>query len=215
MLIILALLLGLSDESTAGFQLLFDGKTLAHWNSIKERPDADSWHVRRGAITCNKGGGWLATDDTYYDFVLRLEYRTRRGGSGGILLRASQSGNPAFTGLKLQISNDAGKPPGLHSTGAVFGAVAPARNMALPAGKWNRVEITLIKSQLAAVWNGERILEVNLEDPKFQDAEERPLSERAPFGHIGLQVSPGGAPVEFRNIRLKVLKAGPSFPANK
>src|SRR5579862_6028726 len=99
MLIILALLLGLADESTAGFQLLFDGKTLAHWQPVKEQPGAGSWHVRKGAIACNKGGGWLATNDTYYDFVLRLEYRTHRGGSGGILLRASQSGNPAFTGL--------------------------------------------------------------------------------------------------------------------
>jgi hypothetical protein len=52
---------------------------------------------------------------------------------------------------------------------------------------------------------------VNLDDPKYRDAQERPLVDRLPDGHIGLQAYSTGAPVEFRNIRIKVIRAGQRF----
>ena len=63
-------------ERKEGFELLFDGRTLSRWHSIKQSPDAGAWRGRKGVITWDKGGSWLATDDTYHDFVLPLEYRT-------------------------------------------------------------------------------------------------------------------------------------------
>lgn len=199
------------QERKEGFESLFDGKTLRMWHSIKQHPDAGSWIVRKHAITWEKGGSWLATDSTYYDFVLRLEYRTGAKSNSGIFLRASPTGNPAFTGMELQILSDRGLPVDVHSSGSLYGAVAPTRNMAKPDGEWNQVEVSLVKRQLSAIWNGVRILDVNLDDPAYQKAQERPLSERVPFGHIGLQAYTTGAPVEFRNLRIKVLKPGPGF----
>ena len=73
----------------------------------------------------------------------------------------------------------------------------------------------VLKRELTAVWNGEKILDVNLDDHKYQNAQERPLAERAPFGYIGLQAYSTGAPVEFRNIRIKVLRAGPHFSQDR
>jgi len=203
------------QERKDGFELLFDGKTLSHWHSIKQAPDAGSWRARKGILTWVKGGSWLASDDTYYDFILRLEYRTGPQSNSGIFLRASPSGNPAFSGMELQILSDAGKPAGVHSTGSFYGAVAPAKSMAKPDGEWNQVEITLLKRGLTAVWNGAKILDVNLDDPRFQNAQERPLAARAPFGHIGLQAYESGAPVEFRNIRIKVIRIGPNFSQDR
>jgi Domain of Unknown Function (DUF1080) len=203
------------QERKEGFELLFDGKTLARWHSMKQLPDAGSWHVRKGVLTWGKGGSWLATDDTYYDFVLRLEYRTGPQSNSGIFLRSGPTGNPAFSGMELQILSDAGKPAGVHSTGSLYGAVAPAKSMAKPDGEWNQVEVTVIKRQVMAVWNGEKILDANLDEPKFHNAQEKPLAERLPFGHIGLQAYSTGAPVEFRNIRIKVLRIGPNFTQDK
>jgi hypothetical protein len=117
--------------------------------------------------------------------------------------------------MELQILSDAGKAADVHSTGSLYGAVAPSKNMAKPDGEWNKVEVTVLKRQLTAVWNGEKILDVSLDDPKYQNAQQRPLAERAPFGHIGLQAYSTGAPVEFRNIRIKVLKAGPNFSQDR
>ncbi len=202
-------------ERKEGFALLFDGKTLTNWHSIKQLPDAGSWRARKGVLTWVKGGSWLATDDTYYDFTLRLEYRTGPQSNSGIFLRASPSGNPAFSGMELQILSDAGKPAGVHSTGSIYGAVAPSKSMAKPDGEWNQVEITVLKRGVRAVWNGEKILDVNLDDPRYQNAQERPLAARAPFGHIGLQAYESGAPVEFRNIRIKVVRMGPNFSQDR
>src|SRR2546422_1892633 len=83
------------EERKEGFERLFDGKTLTKWHSIKQSPDAGAWRARKGIITWEKGGSWLATDDTYYDFVLRLEYRTGPQSNSGIFLRAGRTGNPA------------------------------------------------------------------------------------------------------------------------
>ncbi|HWY46150.1 MAG TPA: DUF1080 domain-containing protein [Bryobacteraceae bacterium] len=203
------------QERNDGFELLYDGKTLTRWHSIKLQPDAGSWQGRKGVITWVKGGSWLATDDTYYDFILRLEYRTGPQSNSGIFLRSTPTGNPAFSGMELQILSDAGKPADVHSTGSLYGAVAPSKSMAKPDGEWNQVEITVLKREVTAVWNGEKILDVNLDDHKYQNAQQRPLAERAPFGYIGLQAYSTGAPVEFRNIRIKVLRVGPHFSQDR
>ena len=201
------------SERKAGYQLLFDGKSLRNWHSIKNKPDADSrWTINDGILTWLKPGAWLATDDMYYDFVLRLEYKTGPNSNSGIFLRASDEGNPAFSGMELQILSDAGKPADVHSTGSLYGAVAPARNMAKPDGEWNQVEISVIKRKVSAVWNGIKVLDVSLDDPRHHNAQEKPLTDRVPFGRVGLQAYNSGTPVEFRNIRMKVLKWGPGFP---
>jgi hypothetical protein len=191
-----------SQERKEGFELLYDGKTLTHWHSIKLQPDAGSWSGRKGILTWAKGGSWLATDDTYYDFILRLEYRTGPQSKSGIILRAKLAGVES-PGLTLGLSGR--ETPALAR--GLSDAAVPSKNMAKPDGEWNQVEVTVIKREVAAVWNGERILAVNLD--------ERPLAEHAPFGHIGLQAYSTGAPVEFRNIRIKVLRAGPHFSQDR
>ena len=191
-----------SQERKEGFELLYDGKTLTHWHSIRLRPDAGSWSGRKGVLTWVKGGSWLATDDTYYDFILRLEYRTGPESRSGIILRAKPAGveSPALT---LGLSGR--EAPAL--TLGLSDAAPRSKNSAKPDGEWNQVEVTVIKREVSAVWNGEKVLDVNLD--------ERSLAGLAPFGHIGLQAYPTGAPVEFRNIRIKVLKAGPNFSQDR
>src|SRR5262249_8476772 len=157
------------EERREGFESLFNGKTIAKWHSIKQRPDAGGWRVNKGTLTWEKGGSWLATDDTYYDFVLRLEYRTGPQSNSGIFLRAGRAGNPAFSGMELQIRSDAGKPADVHSTGSLYGAIAPARNMAKPDGEWNQVEVTLMRNNISAVWNGHKVLDARLDDPQYRN----------------------------------------------
>ena len=52
--------------------------------------------------------------------------------------------------------------------------------------------------------NGVKIIDVNLKDPALNalDIQERPLSERVPRGHVGMQNH--GNRVEFRNVRITV-----------
>ena len=186
-----------------GYVSLFDGKALSGWVVMGDK----SWEVdaKTGVIVGKGGtGGWLRSEKEYENFVWRLEYRVQQeGGNSGMFLRATEDGNPAFTGMEIQILGDLGKPPDVHSSCSLYGSVAPSKNVAKPAGEWNVVEITCKGRAITVVMNGEKILDVqNLDDPAIP-FQEKKLSERAKKGFIGLQDHEDR--VEFRNLAIKVL----------
>lgn len=196
------------DERRQGFELLFDGKTLANWHTIPlgDRPGA--WRARDGVLSYEPGDSWLASDATYRDFHLRLEYRTGPDSDSGIFLRATPEGYPSFTGMEIEITGDPAGLPSPRSNTALYGAAAPLKNGISAPGAWNRVEIAVVDRTLVAIWNGVTIHNLNLDDPAYAAAVRGPLSARARAGHIGFQAHLTGAPVEFRNIRIKAKAAG-------
>jgi hypothetical protein len=197
-------------ERAEGFVPLFDGSSLAGWTTISLGTPTGSWYVRDGVLSNDRdrGENWLATVATYTDFVLRLEYRTGADSDTGIFFRSAPQGYPSFTGMEFEIKgNDAGQAPTTRSTSSIVGAVAPTRNLSKPAGEWNQVEVTVEGRHLVALWNGEKVHDIRLDDPAYAGAQRGPLSARVPTGHIGFQAHLNGAPVEFRNVRIKVLPA--------
>lgn len=188
------------EEGEQGFVPLFNGRDLSGWQVI----GAPSWKVEDGVLVCTgEGGGWLRTDKQYENFVLRLEYKISPRGNSGIFLRATERGNPAFSGMEIQILDDHGREPNKGSSGAIYAAVAPAKNMSKPAGEWNRVEIICSGRWLVVTWNGAEIMRVDLSDDSIDTGGHPKLSQRARKGYLGLQNH--GARVEFRRIRLKEL----------
>jgi len=170
------------QEKKDGFQLLFDGKTLANWQTIKRRPNNASWTIQDGVLSYEKGESWLATNDTYYDFVLRLEYRTADKTDSGIFVNASAAGNPGTTGVEVNLISDNGKPATARSSGALWDVAAPAENMSKADGEWNTIEVSVHDRHLSTTWNGKPGLDVNLDDPQYPK-----LAGRGAYGHIGLQ----------------------------
>jgi hypothetical protein len=202
-----------ATERADGFVPLFDGSSLSGWRVISLATGTQptgSWYVRDGILSHDKdrGENWLATTATYTDFVLRLEYRTGPDSDSGIFFRSAPQGYPSFTGMEFEIrGHDAGSPPTVRSTSAIYGAAAPAKVNSKPAGEWNQVEVTVQGRRVQAVWNGERVHDVNLDDPAYAQALRGPLSARVPSGHIGFQAHLNGAPVDFRHVRIKVIPA--------
>ena len=187
-----------SDER--GFMKIFNGKDLSGWHVM----DHQDWHVENGVLWTEGQGGWLRSEKRYADFVWRLEYRMAKDSNSGIFLRAAEAGNPAFTGMEIQILDDADKPADVHSSGSIYGASAPLHSAAQAAGEWNQEEISCVGRHVTITLNGHKIEDVNLDDPRFEHAQERPLSKVPGTGHIGLQSHSNR--VEFRNLRIKVLK---------
>lgn len=176
-----------------GFVPLFNGKDLRGWRVI----GTPAWKVENGILVCTgKGAGWIRTEKQYENFVLRLAFRISKRGNSGIFLRAAPIGNPAFTGMEVQILDDYNRPPADYTTGAIYAAVAPKKNMSKPPGEWNHVEI-ICWGPWVVIWiNGEEVVRVNMDEhPK--------LRHRRRKGFIGLQNH--GSRVEFRDIRIKVL----------
>jgi hypothetical protein len=195
-----------AQEKQDGFVALFDGKSLTGWMTMPLGDAPGSWIVRDGILTHTPGDSWIATVRDYTDFVLRLEYRTGEGSDSGIFMRSTTSGYPSFTGMEIEIKNDPTGAPGPRSNTSVYGAAAPRKNVTRAGGEWNDVEISLVKRRLVAVWNGETIHDLDVDDPAYATALRGPLSARASTGRIGFQAHATGAPVEFRNIRVKVVR---------
>ncbi len=189
------------QEQNEGFVPMLNGTDLTGW---VVQGGQGGWEMQDGVLAClGTGGGWLRTDAQYYDFVWRLEYKISPGGNSGLFLRATREGNPAFTGMELQILDDHGREPNAHSAMSLYGSRAPDENMSRPAGEWNAVEVSLIGRQLKVIWNGQQVHDVHLDDPDLP-WQERKLTERAEVGYLGMQNY--GVPVEFRNMRLKVIR---------
>ncbi|HUU93252.1 MAG TPA: DUF1080 domain-containing protein [Phycisphaerae bacterium] len=189
------------DADEKGFVTLFNGKDLTGWKTT------GNWFVEEGGVLAIKPRpgekGWqrydayLWAEKQYGDFILDLEFKLPKGGNSGVFVRVKDPKNPVATGIEVQINDTHGKEKvGAHDCGGVIGTVGPTKNMAKPAGEWNRMIVTCKGTQLQVELNGERIVDVDLAKTGSRN---RPL-----VGHVSLQDH--GLPLWFRNIRIKELK---------
>lgn len=198
------------EEQREGWLLLFNGRDLSGWEVVGNK--AAFGVDGEGNLACTAGGGeWIRTSEAYEDFILRLEYKISAGGNSGVFIRATADGNPAFTGMEVQILDDAGKEPDKNSTGSLYDAVRPGKNKSKPAGEWNSYEIKCFGNELRVVLNGEQLYHVNLETIADEHNKRPKLSMRAGTGYIGFQDH--GSAVWFRNIKLKKLDRA-RYPGN-
>ncbi len=188
-----------------GFTPLFNGKDLDGWKVHNGK--SASWGADKGVLYVNGGGGgWLMTEKEYGDFELRLEFKVPKGGNSGVALRAPMKGDPAFTGMEIQILDDPSY-KGLKEwqhTGSIYGVVAAKTGAAKLAGQWNSYRIVCKGRQVTVELNGEKIVDANLDDYKSGtvDGRAHPGLTRDK-GHLGLQEH--GGRVEFRNLFIKEL----------
>jgi hypothetical protein len=161
-----------------------------------------------------KAGGTLWTKESYGNFVLDLEFKVSKDANSGVFLRAGDTRN-VLSALEIQIheSTDGSK---YGMVGALYDAKPPSKNMSKPAGEWSRYTITCRDSRLSLVFNGEQVLNLDLND--WTEAHKNPdgtqnkfavaLKDFARVGPIGLQGLHGkeAATVWFRNMRIRELK---------
>ncbi len=191
-----------ADEGTA---TLFNGQSLDGWKVI-DGPE-ENWFVEDGLlITKGTGGGWLSTTETYADFELELEFQTGPGGNSGVFLRAPHQGDPAYTGLEVQVLDDTAKKyaklrPAQYC-GSIYGVVAAEQGHVEPAGTWNAYKIRLVGSKITVTLNGAVIVDTDLSEAEPEVAASHPGLQNS-TGYIGLQSH--GDRVAFRNIRITPL----------
>jgi hypothetical protein len=190
-------------DAPEGFKPLFNGKDLDGWKVHGGK--LKSWSADKGILfVSGGGGGWLMTEKEYGDFELRLEFKVPKGGNSGVALRSPMKGDPAYTGMEIQILDDPSY-KGLKEwqhTGSIYGVVAAKKVATKPVGEWNKYRIVCKGRQVTIELNGETVTEANLDDHKEKHGKAHPgiLREK---GHIGLQEH--GGKVEFRHIYIKEL----------
>jgi hypothetical protein len=180
---------GLSaEEKAAGFEPLFNGKDFTGWRFSGGAEDgareAPNWKVKDGVIALSGGGHpHLATEREYADFELRLEWRALRDKyNSGVYIRSGQK-------IGANQINLAKGGEGGFVGGKVQGAKT-VPELQKPAGEWNEWRIVVRGDKVSFWCNGKQAWEATGLMPAK--------------GYIGLQAE--GAPMEFRNLRLREIK---------
>ena len=129
---------GLSaDEEAAGFELLFDGKSLSNFRGYNSDDVPSGWSASEGELAFTPGlqGGDLSTVEAYKNFDLRVEFKISAGGNSGIkILVADDDAESSPLGPEYQIiDDDAFELSALQTTGANYDMHAPSLDARRPA----------------------------------------------------------------------------------
>ena len=175
---------------------LFNGKDLSGWKEV----GGGKWHVEEGTIVGETGDGrygWLVTEKSYADFVLKLKFKTEGQGNSGVQFR-SHVIDGEMQGLQADVDQN---PTG--NTGSVWDEHRRNRWMAecseegkkaYKPGEWNDYNIHALGDRIIVHINGVKTVD-------FHD-------DMAVKGIIALQVHSGQIPVKVRWKDLEILDLG-------
>ena len=174
---------------------LFNGKDLAGWTIY----GTEHWYSEEGLLICesgpDKGYGYLATNKSFKNFELTLEFKQGADGNSGVFFRSTIEGTK-ITGWQAEVA-----PPGAN-TGGIYESYGrgwlikpdPKKDRFLKFGDWNTMKIRVVNDAVTTWLNEEEM--ISLVDEKIGGA----------TGSIALQIHDGGGiKVFWRNINLRVL----------
>lgn len=178
------------------------------------------WHIYDGEFTASEDQALWSTQD-YERYMLDLEFKTADGSNSGVLVYVSDTDKWVPNSVEIQLTDDfAEKWASSNPTwrcGAIFGRLAARKQMVKPAGEWNRITITCDGPFIDVVLNGEHVTTMDMrqwhsathnpDGSKKPAWLNKPLSEHPTMGKIGLQGKHAGAPIWFRNIKIKEFAA--------
>ncbi len=209
------------EEKAAGWQLLFDGKTLKGWHNFKRTTIRKGWQVSDGALKCvdPHDAGDLCTDGQFDWFELNIEYNISEGGNSGIMYHVTDKGRAAWaSGPEFQLEDNVKaadkvrcgwlyalyKPPVDPKTGKTMDAT-------LPVGQWNKIRLIISPDKCAHIINGVTYFEYVLGSDDFKQRVKNskfgrmPLFAKSDIGFVTLQGDHGQ--VSFRNIKIRPIQA--------
>ncbi len=223
-----ALLLALTTVVTVfaedGFVPMFNGRDLTGWVNANCAPE--TWGVKDGTITCTgKPTGALRTERQYENFIMEVEWRhLSSGGNSGVFVWGTPiaaPGVPFLRGIEVQVldqgyadafeKKNGKKSDWFTCHGDVFpihGATMnpigrsngkrsfPSEERSKPSPEWNHYRIVANAGSIRLSVNGKEVS--GGDDCVYRK------------GYLALESE--GAPVEFRNPRIKELPPTAATP---
>jgi hypothetical protein len=216
-----------ADEQAAGWQLLFDGKTIQHWHNYGKTTIGQSWVVSDGAIHLDarpgKDGHWQAADggdiisnESYQNFEFSVDWKIDTCGNSGIFFNVVEDTAKYDYGWKsgpeMQVLDNACHPDAKitkHRAGDLYDLISCKTETVKPGLQWNTAKIISKSGHLEQWLNGVKVVEVQMFTPEWEQLiagskfKEWPGFGKSDSGRIGLQDH--GNKVWFKNIKIKKL----------
>jgi hypothetical protein len=186
------------NPAESGWVSLFNGKDLSGWRAH----GAEKWVVENGEIlgesTVGKYG-YLTTEKTYRDFLLRVRFKCEGEGNYGVFLRSRITGQsetgPDIEGTQVEVDPKR-HTGGIYESGGRGWVALPTEEgeRAIKPRDWNDLEIAIEGKHVVTRLNGVQIVDYYDPAPRFME------------GVVGLQLhTGGGARVHWKDIFIQEL----------
>jgi Domain of Unknown Function (DUF1080) len=208
------------EEKKAGWQLLFDGKTLKGWKMYQNKP-ADCWGAKDGELYC-KGSATdksdlradIITAEQYENYELSVDWKIAPGGNSGIIYNVTEEYPSSYqSGPEYQLIDDEGYSGGKledwQKTGSDYAMYTATSRPTKPVGQYNTSKI-VVKGAHREYWlNGVKVVEFEAWSDDWNKRKsvgkwkDTPGYGMAKKGYICLQDH--GSGVWFKNIKIRKL----------
>ena len=123
------------------FVSLFNGKDFTGWGG-KGKVEEQGYTVKDGVIVSTPKCRFLITEKEYTNYVFEFEFKLSPGANNGLGIHYPGEGDPAYTGLELQIlDNTHEKYADLKDYqfhGGLYTLKAAKKGHLKPVGEWNK-----------------------------------------------------------------------------
>ena len=175
---------------------LFNGKDLTGWKKA-------NYLVEDGVLVCK--GGHLVTEKQFSNYIFEFDFLLPPGGNNGLGIHYPGTGNPAYSGMELQILDNThpkyAKLKDYQYHGSLYTLQAAKRGHLKPVGEWNHEKVTINGPLVKVELNGTVILDANLDELNKEKPKHKGAQRRS--GHLCF--CGHGAGIKFKDITIKEL----------
>jgi hypothetical protein len=136
-----------NNDAPSDAVILFGGKNLDEWVSVKDPKNPAEWTVADGVITVNKSKGNIQTKRAFIDYQLHIEWKipaniTGSGqarGNSGVFLASTGPGDDGYEMQVLDCYNNTTYVNG--QTASIYKQSIPLANACKKPGEWQTYDI--------------------------------------------------------------------------
>ncbi|HVK96713.1 MAG TPA: DUF1080 domain-containing protein [Flavisolibacter sp.] len=177
------------------YKKIFNGKDLSGWTEH----GTEKWYVEKGQLVCESGPdkqyGYLSTNKSYKNFILKLSFKQEANGNSGVFFRSGIEG-VKISGWQVEVAPPGKNTAGIYESYGRGWLIKPNadKDRWLKSGKWNQLKIQVINDEVTTWLNGHQM--ISLKDEKIGKGE----------GFIALQIHDGGGiKVRWKDLKIKEL----------
>lgn len=174
------------------------------------------WTFENGILTASEDQN-IWTEKVYDNFIIDLEFKVADGTNSGVVVYCSDIDDWIPNSVEIQIADDSAEKwansPKSWQCAAIFGHLPASESRVKKPGEWNRMTITCQDKMIYVMLNGKTVTEMNMDlwtsATTNPDGSEIPSWLSTPFaelpteGRVGFQGKHAGAPIYFRNMKIR------------